>query len=1410
MKFDSMDIIKAMQIIADSSNQKLRLDKTITAQIISVENIETGEYRVKYQGNSFLAYSYDVKVSFKIGENVYVKIPENDMSKRKIIEGRISSTGNTLTDIMEQQVEINKIEPSFDKIYGYDPEEQYGIIAGVPTNHEYFQRAIYESKGSTMGDHLFRSYLSNYSKIRISGSFLTTFVGRHVKGNYGLIVSFKTLQFDEEGNEEQGTVSYRLDFSNFTGDPYRYTSPSPQSVIIDLQGQSVLGLDSILLFQENFETDKSVNYDGQILTENTSDCNIFVKDVDISFCEVIDLKDTTYYITISTPKGIVFSGATTSLTLDAKLKYKGENILSEKTCKCYWYKEDLTIQKGSSDYDKYGGVRWKKINKQDEDYLPSIEIQSKDVQIHAKFKLVVVYNDVVLSKEIEIKQLDSDYNLSIKQVTKNNSRIILQVVSNIENDNRQYVGDWYFLLPDGGYGLIPDAEKQFSVDVTNYLIYPTVTFYCQTYHDNEPISIETHIFSISDSQDDLTINYIGQDIFQYDANGDIAYEDTELDRTLSISVEWKEGFGSAYTISYLAPDGVEILTDPTKAHTAENSMMENLWVDNTSVLHYNIGQKYSINKNNNVITVKIKCAMNNNEYLFRKEILFLKDGDQGTNGTTYICAIRPVNLKNGLKLSGFHALQYNNGWLGDGLDLRCYVYKNGDLINGAQNFDLTYKWECGSKDVNKQDKLSINPVPGFANLSDYVRIQGQPSNILDTKGDYVLKVSITVREKSNSEDTQIHCQYPVDIAVGGLNMDLIDMNLPSYIKYTASGINAQFLNQELQCLYGDVKLPISSTDESILGLNNNKLDPAQKFQYTGGIAALRCEVSKTMYLLHPIMMYLDTYGNEAINGWDGTKLELDDKGKYILAPQIGAGKKNADNTFTGIVMGKDTQEDKIGLYGYKAGIAQFGFKEDGTAFIGPSGSGQILFNGVKGTITSGNYSNTTGMKIDLDDGHIDSYNFKISSGNMILDSARQRFDFTVGTDKDSRFMIADANNNRLFYISKDYYYLQSRDYIANQQGTKIDLANGRIDSYNFRLSTSTIDLDSETARFLFKIDQSKTFSYFRIVSTDNEGQKILFNASTSSYYLQSLDYNIANKTGMKIDLANGRVDAYSFYLKSSSLTIDSSNNRFVFDTGADNHNGAFIINGRDNYGNIKTLMSVGSGTYYLQSANYNGLSGSALEGVYINLRTGHFRVGGSSVEFKGQVIAGSGKIGPWNITDYGISSDNGQIYLNVNGNASFGTSCYISNGGLYATQGSLGGWNIYNGYMSGGNTTLSATQGITTNSVNISGPVFNQYNNQIGYAYGTIGGVVGSDGGGETACIGMTSYSNSIVLQGPNIRLTPSGGHTYVDNATLRNTVSMNGSMTCGYGSSISFVQGSSIDFSNATIRGLDTRGKFA
>lgn len=77
----------------------------------------------------------------------------------------------------------------------------------------------------------------------------------------------------------------------------------------------------------------------------------------------------------------------------------------------------------------------------------------------------------------------------------------------------------------------------------------------------------------------------------------------------------------------------------------------------------------------------------------------------------------------------------------------------------------------------------------------------------------------------------------------------------------------------------------------------------------------------------PIYMSLNTYGLTALNNWDGNSVEINEDQKYVLAPQIGAGEKNpSDNTFTGILMGKEVtydesnqEENRVGLLGYYHG-----------------------------------------------------------------------------------------------------------------------------------------------------------------------------------------------------------------------------------------------------------------------------------------------------------------------------------------------------------------------------------------------------------------------------------------------------------------------------------------------------------
>ena len=95
-------------------------------------------------------------------------------------------------------------------------------------------------------------------------------------------------------------------------------------------------------------------------------------------------------------------------------------------------------------------------------------------------------------------------------------------------------------------------------------------------------------------------------------------------------------------------------------------------------------------------------------------------------------------------------------------------------------------------------------------------------------------------------------------------------------------------------------------------------------EYCNNIVRARIYLDQTNYdnnaspeveIYIPICLTLNTYGLASLNAWDGTHIEINEDENYILAPQMGAGKKDDENKFTGIVMGQSKFYDKTNTYG---------------------------------------------------------------------------------------------------------------------------------------------------------------------------------------------------------------------------------------------------------------------------------------------------------------------------------------------------------------------------------------------------------------------------------------------------------------------------------------------------------------
>lgn len=311
------------------------------------------------------------------------------------------------------------------------------------------------------------------------------------------------------------------------------------------------------------------------------------------------------------------------------------------------------------------------------------------------------------------------------------------------------------------------------------------------------------------------------------------------------------------------------------------------------------------------------------------------------------------------------------------------------------------------------------------------------------------------------------------------------------------------------------------------------------------------------YWSQPILVMQSQYDFAMLNSWD-ENLTIDEKNGTILSTMLGAGKK-VNNVFSGVligdlVAGTDllTAPRNTGVYGFSEGQLSFGFKDDGTAFIGKQGKGQIIFDGNKGQITSpsvtfdreGNPTAITpGINIDLDDAHI------LISGESDRDTERNLFDVCL-------------DNKSLIHVSDDEYYMQSADYKVDGSGKgfKIDLKSGSIKANDFTLQ------DYDNCNLLY------------------------LNGST--YYLQSHGFSDVNKTGTQINLNTGSIKSYDFDLQSITNVGQYAGSSLCLSSGDNENNiGPFLTVTMVKDSNTLKLLDVSTNRFVMHSPTwYEGTS----------------------------------------------------------------------------------------------------------------------------------------------------------------------------------------------------------------------------
>lgn len=1042
------NILEAIETIVDSSIAKSNYDRTIQATIIKMVDKSLGQYNVKYQDSYFDAFSVDTTIEYVEGTNVYILVPNGDMSKDKTILGAVDGykiqgvTAITDADASDP-VGYNCVNSNIRFELCSYIEEQNIVLYDKDSDINLID----------LDNEALKNFLQSSSQLVAGASFRTNLPGeQRVKGNYGIIFE---LGFKAQASDEIVLKKFIIDIDRMSGNPYVLNNATPQLGYFEIDGENFEYVNNVTIFEKDFPyqaTDK--------------DNDIFISELQIFGSNRISEEEyNVARLVINTPQGNYFTeqdSLQTTKQLVAKIKTNGAEMnLSKSKVEYYWFKEndDITIE--SQKYNLYGGEGWECLN----DFTlvdsnnPNLVTWSSASNIwnvakasirneQIQYKCIVIYNDIILQRLVTIKNqgaavsikivsdLGADFidglgyptltcmiNDSEEPLTgyryvwsrTDNNGLYMKLdetteenlayqnaYNNYENLLTQIQTEQVF--PNAVAAQLEEYKNEFEAfekitrvdknkiykintsEITNYMHYK-----CSVYYNNEYVGTESIIlYNTNSTNQDYFIQLINStQIFKYDENGISPCDETKDNPQeilpLQFNIINKEGLNVTNEILEKSQIEWEVPT--------ENTLITVSGALTARQLPFTIDNFYDNTKNNNEI--KLTVTYKKQKLVAYTNLSFIKEGDVGTNGTDYYCKIVPnTSQKVDYPMIINGVLNYTPAQQGKWF--KAQIWRGGKLIfEGAESGTsiesdrAVVRWGVQKNKYNAQisDPSTISVVNNTFSTTGYYIEDGSgancPANIVQCritfKGiDYFVTIPVItvsynnpyqiylepktgfnfVTYSSDGRYPKYNDSKPFEIqilqTINGVKENISLLRSNQYGVKFEWYIRGQVYDTKTGLWVDKTMFTIDETE--VLEQNKIKLIPVSEYSGECVSTGLECICKKksdgttVIGKIHiPIHCMLNRYANAAINGWDGNSVTINDTDGYILTPQIGAGTKNEQNQFTGMLMGS-VQDNangvtKTGLLGYDAGQQSlFLDAESGGAIFGKDLNGQITID----------------------------------------------------------------------------------------------------------------------------------------------------------------------------------------------------------------------------------------------------------------------------------------------------------------------------------------------------------------------------------------------------------------------------------------------------------------------------------
>lgn len=1039
-------ILQSVDILVDKKISELNYSQTIKGLIVDDIKASKGVYEVKYESSTFTAYTSDT--TLKNGDLVQVLISSNDSSETRVIINKIVVNDE---DYLSNNEFLNYIKAT-DNLIDSMLDSNKRLVA----NSEIEENLLWSYAGTQK--------FEKYSRISLEAEF-QTLLQNATSGSYGLRL---------ELTHDESVTNLTFDSNEMIGNPLYYINYNNQRKIFDLTKYNISKITNISLYFYQEKGSFKIE-DGSLIAykdsfNNNIPANILVDNINLTFGF---LKD-------EFTLGV--DSVNIQLADGYSLSYDVEPEKSVVELKWLHWNEDNTQLLNNEEISKLEGysIRWYQYKIYSE-AVKVIEEQEKSSS--GPFLGMVSGSDQAeLLKENLISNLGCPYlnDNNWQPIMEYNNSFYCEVPLDGDSSTHEQVKAIVFF---NDMNFIESNTITFTNEnevIESDSVQQKKGLYLTT---NDGLKGNYYLYTesgILNHEDKKTRVLKAQ---YYTADG----EEVNLIDNENYQIEWtlpeENSMLSSVKIGNDQSEVIFCIDDNYKPLATNNSITcnikyqnEDIYNEYTKTFNFYFGYANTSNEGLNlVITFEeniasrdaIHYAKNAIEFGNTEETFIIKKFD--SNGVAVQLTEEKIE---------WSAILYN---VSTGELLGTIKEENGIIdINNEQSEDENNSEQSEEENNNAEQSEDENNEEDNNNvaLSKIILRKNDGFNF-----DYLIYLKATFKNSDGNELYSI--EYPVAITkdivkynyitgttfviykqmgapfynkepynVYNYNMNLCEENiiwaypdkfdnwymlnttdntfLPSQVylqEHGAIGIEAYNETKTIQQVEKIIQVPINqeSEEDEPDEDDDEPIEEEPTETYEEQIVIENQEViNRDLIWLQPISISQTSFSSQIINKWDGKSVSTE--GSAVLAPMIAAGKKENDK-FTGVIMGDWAEETNnvflnTGLYGFKEGVTTFGLKDDGTAYFGKSGNGQILIDGNNSWLTSQNYLQYIN-KYNLNE-NIENYifpfstNYEIKSGlavnpgGIFLDLDDSVLDIRNGL----YYLTLNASNNNTDDISK--------------------------------------------------------------------------------------------------------------------------------------------------------------------------------------------------------------------------------------------------------------------------------------------------------------------------------------------------------------------------------------------------------